>query len=268
MKIEEFKNRIAVLGVIAIFSILTLLLDSVGFLTKMYDFTAFITAPIRLQFHQLSVDINDIIGSVSQITSFKEDNENLRQEVADLLERLSEFEEYKAENESLKRQLKLREDEREWILQGRVISADIAYGNTIQINVGSRDEVEEGDIVVSGEYAVGKVKKVNEYTSLISLINSGENNIPVKGQVNRARGITQANVGPTIDMIDILPDEVIEEDEVIVTSGLESNFPADLIIGVVTKVNDNPANTTQVAEVKVQVDFSKLDYIYVIKGQR
>lgn len=268
MNLEDFKNRTLTLVIILAVSILLLLLDSVGVVSSLYDLTSVASVPARLEFRRVSLKLNDVLGIITQISTFKKENEELKRENLDLLSNLSELEEKRVENEILKEQLKLGEvGDDQWMLQARIIGSNVTYDNTLQISVGSCEGVEEGDVVVFGEYAVGVIKRVEKYSSKVLLIMSVSSNIPVRGQTNRAIGLIQGSVGLTLNMVDILPDEVIEDGEIVVTSGVDSEFPAGFIIGVVSNVDNNPANATQEAHVDVQIDFTKLDYIYVIKGQ-
>jgi len=267
MKLSDFKQRVFILIGIVILSVLLILLDSVGFLTAFINIVSYTTIPVRIELKNFSTKVNDVIGAVSEISSLKGENGKLRQENFDLLARLSDLEEYKVENGNLKEQLKLREEIRDWILQARVLGTDIAYENVLQINVGNYNGVEKGDVVIYGDYAVGIITRVEKYSSKVTLITSTTSNIPVRGQTGRAGGLANGNVGSSLKMTDILPDEKIDIGEIIVTSGVNSQYPQGLIIGIVTNVESNPSNATYEAEIKVQLDFSKLDYIYIIKGQ-
>ncbi len=268
MDFDNFKTRIITIIITIVFGILLLLLDSVGVVSGIYSLTSVATIPFRLELRKVSLKANDILGAVSQISEIKKENEKLKQEKLTLIEQVSELEAIKLENENLKEQLSLKEMKIDpWILEARVIRSDATYDNTLQVNVGSSDGVKEGDIAVFGGYAIGVVKTVDKYFCKVILITSNLSNIPVRGQTDRALGLVQGDVGMTLKMIDILPDENIEEGEIVVTSGVESKYPAGLIIGIVSSVNNNPASATQEAYINLQLDFTKLDYIYVIRGQ-
>lgn len=254
--------------VILVLSFLLLLLDSIGVVKGIYSLTSLVSVPVRLELHKLSYKVNDLLGVFAQISDFKKDNEELRVKNQELIEQLSELDELRSENDSLKQELGLEIEKEDWMVEGRVISYDLSHENVLQINVGTDDGVREGDVVIYGKYAIGIVKKADSHFSKVFLITSRASNIPVRGQKNRAVGLIQGDVGLTLNMIDILPDEKIEEGELIVTSGVNSNYPSDLIIGIVSEVDSNPANTTQEAHVEIQLDFSKLDYIFVIRGQQ
>ena len=267
MSPENFKDRFLILLVILGLGVFSLLLDSIGAIGILYDVAAFVTVPIRLELRQLNIKINDLFGIFGKISSLAEENERLREENISLLERVSQLGEYEFENETLKEQLDVRELVQGSLTEARIISSDVSFENALLVNVGKEDGIEEGDVAIFGSYVVGGVVRVEHDVSKILLITSPSSNISARGQKNRALGLVRGKVGLTLEMIDILPDELLEEEEIIVTSGVESQFPAGLIIGIVKSINDNPAFATQEAEIEAQVDFSKLDYIYIIKGQ-
>jgi rod shape-determining protein MreC len=267
MNLESLKDRVFLLVVFIILSIFFLLLDSIGVIGILYDVTALITVPIRLELKSLNKEVNDIFGAIGKMSSLSKENEILREENVSLIEQSSQLEEYKYEIDILKEQLELKEKVQGKLIEARVIGSDVSLESALQLNVGRQDGVEEGDIAIFGKYAVGRVIRSEHDTSKISLITSPSSNIPVRGQTNRAVGLVKGKVGFTLKMIDILPDEKVEEGEIIVTSGVESPFPAGLIIGIVDSVNENPAFATQEADIEAQIDFSRLDYIYIMKGQ-
>lgn len=268
MDFNKFRDRILVLLIILVGSIFLLLLDSVGVVGSLYDLSSFVSVPVRLELHRISLRVNDLLGILGKISDLQEENEELRQLNSELLEQISGYEECREENEALKEQLDLKNISSEWIVEARVIGSDIALGNTLQINVGRGDGVELGDIAVFGEYAVGKIIRVEKYTSKVLLITAPSSNIPVRGQTNRAVGLLEGEVGLTLKMTNILPDEIVEEGEIVATSGVESEYPAGFIVGVVSRVDNNPAYAIQEAHLTAQLDFAKLDYIYVIRGQK
>ncbi|MBU0975350.1 MAG: rod shape-determining protein MreC [Patescibacteria group bacterium] len=267
MNLGELKNRILVIGGVIVISILFLLLDSIGAASGLYNIASIVSVPARLEIKKITIGMNDWLGVVSQVASLKRENDSLRTINRDLLQQISELEECQTENENLKKQLGIKTGKPEWTVEGRVIGNRTTQDNTIQINLGEKDGVREGDIVITGNYAIGVITRVENNISKVTLVTSPSSNIPARGQKKRAEGLVSGEVGFILRMADILPDEKIEEGEIVVTSGVNSEFPAGLILGEVTSIESNPAQATQEAFIKTQVDFTKLDYIFVIRGQ-
>lgn len=268
MDLSKFRDRVITIVAIIAIGVFGLLLDSVGVIDSLYNISDIVSIPVRQELRIISQNVNNFLGAITKITSLQKENDELKQQNASLGEELSAFEECKNNKAILEEQLKLTEVTSEPIVEARVISSNISIENVIQINAGSKNGVEEGDIVAFGMYAVGEVIRVEERSSRVELITSPSSNVPVRGQKNRARGLAKGNVGLSLKMQEILLDEVIEEGEIVVTSGVDSHFPAELVIGIVRTINDNPAYATKEAIVEVRLDFNKLDYVYIIKGQK
>jgi len=268
MDVSKFRDRIITIITIITIAVFSLLLDSVGVINSLYNVSDVISIPIRQELRTISQNVNNFLGAITKITSLQSENDRLNEENISLKEELSTFLECKTNKAILEEQLKLTEITTEPIVETRIISSNIAIENVIQINAGSLGGIEEGDIAVFGSYAVGEVIKVEQHSSRVELITSPSSNIPVRGQKNRAQGLAKGNVGLTLSMQEILLDEIIEEGEIVITSGVDSQFPAGLIVGIVSVINDNPAFATKEAIVEVQLDFKKLDYLYIIKGQK
>ncbi|MDD3647984.1 MAG: rod shape-determining protein MreC [Candidatus Dojkabacteria bacterium] len=268
MDLDELKNRFIVFGGVIVCGILLLLLDSIGAVSGLYNVVSVISVPARIEIRKISVGINDWLGVVSRVASLRNENESLKQENKEMLEKISELNECQKENDIFRNQLGPDSVKVDWMLEGRVVGDRVIQDSTIQINQGSIAGVEEGDIVISGGYAIGMVVRTDSKVSKVVLITSPSSNIPARGQKGRAEGLIIGDVGFILKMVDILPDEKIDEGEVIVTSGINSEYPVGLILGLVTSVENNPAQATQEALIKTQIDFTKLDYIFVIKGQK
>lgn len=267
MDLSNSRDRLIALVVIVAISIFGLLLDSIGVIGSLYDVSAAVGLPIRFELRKVSLQINDFLGAISKITDLEEENNVLREENIRLQEELAGFDECRIEQGRLREQLGILDTVETEKIQARVIGADVALQSTIQLNVGRSDGVSEGDVVTFGSYAVGEVKRVEKYSSTVLLITAPTSNVPARGQENRSIGLVAGDVGLTLKMVDILLDEEIEVGETIVTSGVDSNFPAGFIVGKVSAVEDNPAYATKEADVEVQIDFTRLDYVYVIQGQ-
>ncbi len=267
MDIEQSRDRVIMLVGIVLLSFLLLLLDSIGTLGMLYNVAAYVSSPLKKEVRSVVIGVNDFFGTIGRIGEFKDENEYLKKENKKLTEKISNLQECRVQLEALDSQTKIKKKDRSWILESQVINIDTSVENSLQINRGSEDGVTKGDIVVFGKFAIGEVIKVNKYVSKVLLITSPSSNIPVRGQKNRALGLVKGEVGQTLKMIDILIDEKIEEGELVITSGKESHFPAGYIVGVVSEVNDNPSFATQEALITTQIDFQRLDYVYVIRGQ-
>jgi rod shape-determining protein MreC len=63
-------------------------------------------------------------------------------------------------------------------------------------------------------------------------------------------------------------DVVIQEGDVVLTSGLGGSYPPDLIIGQIINIRKREADLFQLASVQPIVDFSRLEMVLVITNFR
>jgi rod shape-determining protein MreC len=146
----------------------------------------------------------------------------------------------------------------------RVISVGTGnFDDTIEVDVGTNDDVVEGATVVTGAGLVGRVDHVSpEYSSVI-LISDGESNVGIRlaneGDVGLAKG--SADDGPIrIDLIAL--DTAVAKSDVVVTSGLNrSSFPPGIPVGRVATVKAGPIQKeitiTPIADLK-HLEFVKV----------
>lgn len=262
-KTNRYPYLIGAIGLCLFF----LLLNSIGIMKPINNVVSKLTIPIRTELHQVTININNYIGAIRRISDMKKENEDLHKANLLLLEENVANQSIKHENDELRKLLSINTKLSPFITEARVIGSDIALTSTIQIDVGSNMGINEGDIVVSGNYLVGKIIEVNDYSAKVLLSISSQSSIPSKGDINHALGLVNGNVGFTMMMTDILRDERIEVGEIVITSGYGDSYPPDLIVGTVRKVDSLPSSGTQKAEINALVDFYKLDLVYILRGQ-
>jgi rod shape-determining protein MreC len=206
---------------------------------------------------------------------------------------VNNYEDLQAENEQLRQQLDELEgnvlsgaDAREQVQKLReqlgvaflgdipVEVAQVSTGNfssfddhTTRINKGSDSGVQEGMAVVTASGLIGRVERVSNTQAVVRLITDPDVRVGVRLKSNDL-GVGRGT-GPDkpflVDRGIGLDDEVNEGDPV-TTSGLErAQFPPEIPIGVVENVTRNQAEQSQILEVQLAADLSRLDYVQVLK---
>jgi rod shape-determining protein MreC len=136
---------------------------------------------------------------------------------------------------------------------------------SILINKGIEDGVRAGMPVESARGLVGQVYRATNNAAMVVMLTETASAIPVRLGTTRATGMLRgAGRGalPTIDWIDLQYE--VEVGELVMTSGLDGKFPADLVIGRVVDVERNEAELFQQAVVQPAVDFRTLETVLVI----
>ncbi|MCY3779685.1 MAG: rod shape-determining protein MreC [Chloroflexi bacterium] len=134
----------------------------------------------------------------------------------------------------------------------------------IIINRGTRDGVAVGMPVTTDLGLVGRVIRVSANAAQVQLINDENSAVSSRLQATRTHGsiVGQASGVLRLTMVDL--DEEIRQGDLVITSGLGGNFPADLLVGQVTSVRQFEFELFQEAEVRSLIDFETLEVVLVI----
>ncbi|MDE2776784.1 MAG: rod shape-determining protein MreC [Chloroflexota bacterium] len=135
---------------------------------------------------------------------------------------------------------------------------------SIIINRGTRDGIAIGMPVTTELGLVGRIIRVSANAAQVQLINDENSAVSSRLQTTRAHGsiIGQASGVLRLTMVDL--DEVIEQGDLVITSGLGGNFPPDIVVGQVTSVRQFEFELFQEAEVRSLFDFDTLELVLVI----
>ena len=135
---------------------------------------------------------------------------------------------------------------------------------SIIINRGTRDGIARGMPVTTELGLVGRIIDVSANAAQVQLINDENSAVSSRLQTTRAHGsiIGQASGVLRLTMVDL--DELIEQGDLVITSGLGGNFPPDIVVGQVTSVRQFEFELFQEAEVRSLFDFDTLELVLVI----
>lgn len=154
------------------------------------------------------------------------------------------------------------------VIPAEIINKTVANrNNSLTINKGKRQGVENGMGVISSNGIVGIVRNSSRnFSHIISLLNT---QMQVSAKLKRGnilgelkwRGIDPSKV--TMEAVPKHADIVIGD--TVVTSGYSTIFPEDFMIGLVESFNLEPNGFYNVS-VKLNNDFYSLDRVYVVKN--
>ncbi len=137
---------------------------------------------------------------------------------------------------------------------------------SIIINRGSRDGITEGMPVATDLGLVGRIVSVSANAAQVQLIDDENSAVSARLQTTRAHGsiIGQASGVLRLTMVDL--NEEIQQGDLVITSGLGGNFPADILVGQVTSVRQFEFELFQEAEVRSLIDFDTLELVLIISS--
>ncbi len=226
----------------------------------------FVSDVVRHTSLSLAREIKREISFFLSLKTLNAQNEALSAELAQVKGELSRLAEVERENKSLLQQLGSDSTK-----EGKVILAQVSGfapeqgSNSIIINRGKGDGVVAGNLVVLGNYLVGRVERVESHRSLVRLVSDPQFSVAALDQSSpdRPRGIVWGDLGSRLRMEKILPGEKISIGDLIISSGLDGKVPRGLILGEVIQVVSSEGGILKRAELKLLFDPSKLEEVFV-----
>lgn len=181
------------------------------------------------------------------------------------------------ENEALQQELRMLRTEKlsflDTVAQYQVIGARVINNtfdrsmNFVTISAGRSDSIDVGMGVISAMGVVGQVKSVTKnFATIYSLLHP---KLLVSSKVKRTE--TKCTVQWDQEVYDraslkYIPRHIkLKEGDSIVTSGFNSVFPENVLVGIVDELHLEEHMTFYEAKVKLATDFTSLYQVFVIK---
>ncbi len=179
----------------------------------------------------------------------------------------AELESVRTQNEILSKELGFLKQRQLNAVPAAIVSRSVsAQTSTFAVNVGSDDHIVLGAaVVVEDGMFVGKITRVDQTQSIVTASTDAELATGVS-LLNKTRtiGIAQGAAGNLIELKFIPADEVIKQNDLVVTSGLENTVPSGLIVGVVNTVRPESETPFQHAIVEPLVDIRRYDHVVIL----
>jgi rod shape-determining protein MreC len=218
---------------------------------------------------------SSFLSNLRDVSQLVEENTSLRQKVVSLEAENARLSIAERELSRMKELLDFRQTRGLAYLPAQIISRETTPSFRViklRIDRGEREqdfglELKKGMAVVSAQGVVGQLSRVyGDYADVI-LISDPQSHLNAMVERNRSSG-TLLGLGEDEGHLCTMPylprDDTVLEGDAIVTSGLDKMFPKGLPIGVVTKVNQRKEQPFQEVEVQPNVNFEKLEYVFVV----
>lgn len=177
--------------------------------------------------------------------SLQEENAALKSQHLLQEARLQKMAALETENMRLRELLDSSPTVAERVLVAELLQVDLdPFSQQIVINKGSRHGVEAGQPLVDASGVVGQVVHVAPYTSTAMLITDASHALPVWINRSGLRAIAVGTGSPgKLELLHLPVNADVEPGDLLVTSGLGGGFPAGYPVGIVEKVDRNPAES-------------------------
>ena len=224
--------------------------------------------PVATKTHQFSQKINYVFQvfftpiedlDFTNNEQHDQEKEKLKSEVFLLLQ----------ENQELRQQLLFEKRNNYKLVSSQVVGKSLeGIEQVLILNKGIDSGININQPVIVGDgILIGKISKVNQQTSFVRLINDNQSKIGATIlNRNKSLGIVEGGYGLSLRMKLIPRDEVVVNEESIITSGVEEEIPYGLLIGKVAMVENEPYQPFQQAVLYPSADLSHLNLVSVIIG--
>jgi len=263
---SRFRQRTILAIALVLVAIGFLILSVAGFLQPLENVALRPVSDVQSWIAVRYAAIRDLLRSPSDITELRQENARLEAEVARLQQEIINLREQATEAEILAALLNYARSQPEnRYTAANVIGRDVSpFLQSIWIGAGSEQGIAQGMPVVTERGLVGRVAEVFPTTSRVQLITDPEASVNVEFQTSRADGSLSAQLSGEL-WVELIPQDVeILVNELVLTSGLGGNFPADIPIGSVLSVRKRDVDIFQQAVIEPSVSFTDLDIVLVI----
>jgi rod shape-determining protein MreC len=204
-----------------------------------------------------------------RIANILEENRYLRKEVDELKKEVVNLREAKLENERLRELLNIRKELPYKTEVARVIGKDSSnWHQAIIIDKGGNRLIEVGSPVTTYSGLVGRVIERYKNSSRVLLITDPSLQVAARVQRTRDEGLVEGMHKGLCRMKYLTLESEIMEGDRVITSGLSSFFPEGLLIGKIISVETDPSNLYQIAVIKPEVDFRKLEEVICLEKRK
>jgi len=272
----QINSSVFVFVILVIVSTLMLLISSRNFIFGVKNTGLSLFSGIRGGIYELSSLVSRTVLSIKELT-------NLRKEHADLLKQLDRFEELERSNaEIYQENIRLKEQlDFARTLKYRRIPAQISgrdpnnLFSALVINKGSYSGVSNNMTVVAWQNGtqalVGKVIQTGVLESLVMPVFDINSLVSSRFSVSRFEGIVEGQGRSENSLImRFVPRRARDEiniGDIVITSGMGGIYPPGINLGRVSSINILEYETTLEIEVVPMIDFSRLEYVFIIEAE-
>jgi rod shape-determining protein MreC len=192
------------------------------------------------------------------------ENELLRHTNIELADEAQRLREAKLENLRLRQLLGLKSQLPYTLTAAHVVNKNLSLlRNTLTLDIGFADGIREHMPVIGDGGLVGIVTSVTNHFAVVNILLNTDFRASAKIQRSRVDGIIAWD-GKTLSLKNIPKMRDVKVGDVIATSEYSSTYPPNIRIGIISDVREQPGSLFKSITVTPDIDFVKLEEIFVI----
>lgn len=266
-------NGLLLLIIAVLLSLITALFSTFfgGMADPLKNLWGVVTAPARNVVTQFAAWTESVYNYSFQYEKLEEENEQLKEQLAELEAQAIAGAKASQENESLRELLGLREKHSDFQFESaKVISRSTSnWESVFTINRGQVHAVEAGDCVIDSSGAmVGVVAEVGANWSTVRTIIDPDTEMG--GLIARTDSTAIAEgdfalMEQGLLKLSFLPENTqLIAGDLVLTSGMNGNYPPSLIIGTVTELHTEASGMSRYAVLTPRAALSEVKQVFVI----
>lgn len=195
----------------------------------------------------------------SEVEKLKNENERLQAE-------LGQMSLIAKENETLRTELNVQRTHKRNVALAHIIGEKPgSFSRFLILDIGSNQGLRPGLPVIINNALVGKIEKVSDHSSEMSLVTDPNSVYYSYLQKTKTKGLIQGTIGLGILHLTQIPkNAVIEKGEMVFTTGQELENFNDILIGQVTEILSSDQETYLTLLVTPAVDSANLDTVFIV----
>lgn len=214
--------------------------------------------------------VGNFIAGFTKVGSMRERIKELESANAALIAEREQVADITRENASLRKLLALRERLGLRTKAAQVIGVGPSnFERTVFIDRGADDGVRKDMPVLAGEGLAGRVVDVGPTSAQVLLIVDRASAVASRVDRTGETGVLLGKGSNTLDLELLDPNAKVRPGDRILTSGYDKGlYPSGIPIGTVVDAPPAAANLSRVVSITPVVDFSSLDYVLLVTGER
>lgn len=222
--------------------------------------------PVAAVVRAISEPVHTVFSTLGSLRSVVRENAALHSQVTQLQQQQVQFDKFRTDNELLRNELKFKAQSKLVLESCTVLSIDPQeLSDAMVLSCGQEQGIQVGQAVVSQGYLVAKVVYVGSYTSTAILISNAQSSIDAKLSKNNTEGVVKGSFGSGMVFDLVSQNADVTGGDLVVTAGINSRIPKDILIGEVGSVLSEPNDLFKKMSVTSPVRMRSLEFVFVVK---
>lgn len=224
-------------------------------------------APLQTVTSRISLYFHKQVTGIRELHNLRATNLALQEEVSALKREVLILRNYERENNWLREALDFRSELEHELLVAEVIArSPTKWENTITLNRGLHHGIKPSMAVITNAGIVGTVINSSKFTSTVLLAIDPQSATGGLVQTSGDLVLIQGKEGHSGALLatPLSRDTSVEVGDIIVTSGLSRIYPKNLPIGQVVSIESKQYDLSFAATVQPFVDFTRLEYVFIV----